>query len=105
MIDNSYKASQDRYAEGKMTYRRSGNSGIKLPLLSLGFWWNFGGVDSFEESRAKIRYAFDNGITCFDLANNYGPPFGKRRRNFRPSVCPRFETLSPRIDSNHKGWI
>lgn len=82
MIDNSYKASQDRYAEGKMTYRRSGNSGIKLPLLSLGFWWNFGGVDSFEESRAKIRYAFDNGITCFDLANNYGPPFGSAEETF-----------------------
>lgn len=82
MIDNSYKASEDRYSEGKMTYKRSGNSGIKLPLLSLGFWWNFGGIDSFEESRAKIRYAFDNGITCFDLANNYGPPFGSAEETF-----------------------
>ena len=82
MIDNSYKASEDRYSEGKMTYKRCGNSGIKLPLLSLGFWWNFGGIDSFEESRAKIRYAFDNGITCFDLANNYGPPFGSAEETF-----------------------
>ena len=82
MIDNSYKASGERYTEGVMTYRRSGNSGIKLPVLSLGFWWNFGGVDSFEESRAKMRYAFDNGITCFDLANNYGPPFGSAEETF-----------------------
>lgn len=82
MIDNNYKASADRYNESLVTYRRSGNSGIKLPMLSLGFWWNFGGVDSFEESRAKMRCAFDNGITCFDLANNYGPPFGSAEETF-----------------------
>ena len=55
MIDNSYKASEDRYSEGKMTYKRSGNSGIKLPLLSLGFWWNFGGIDSFEGSLGRLK--------------------------------------------------
>lgn len=82
MIDNSYKASEGRYGESLVTYRRSGNSGIKLPMLSLGFWWNFGGVDSLEESRAKMRCAFDNGITCFDLANNYGPPFGSAEETF-----------------------
>ncbi|MBR3765731.1 MAG: aldo/keto reductase [Muribaculaceae bacterium] len=82
MIDNSYKASVDRYDESLVSYRRSGNSGIKLPTLSLGFWWNFGGNDSIEESRAKMRCAFDNGITCFDLANNYGPPFGSAEETF-----------------------
>ena len=82
MIDNSYKASADRYDESLVSYRRSGNSGIKLPALSLGFWWNFGGNDSLEESRAKMRCAFDNGITCFDLANNYGPPFGSAEETF-----------------------
>ncbi|MBE6310005.1 MAG: L-glyceraldehyde 3-phosphate reductase [Bacteroidales bacterium] len=82
MVDDIYKASEDRYTKGVMEYRRSGNSGIKLPLLSLGFWWNFGGVDSLEESRAKMRYAFDQGVTCFDLANNYGPPFGSAEETF-----------------------
>ena len=82
MIDNCYKASGDRYNESLVEYRRSGNSGIKLPTLSLGFWWNFGGIDSLENSRAKMRYAFDKGITCFDLANNYGPPFGSAEETF-----------------------
>ena len=53
-----------------------GRSGIKLPAISLGLWHNFGGVDNFENSRAMLRRAFDLGITHFDLANNYGPPYG-----------------------------
>lgn len=76
-----YKADSNRYG-GRMEYRKCGNSGIKLPALSLGFWWNFGGVNPLEESREKILYAFDQGITCFDLANNYGPPFGTAEQTF-----------------------
>ncbi|MFW6309287.1 MAG: L-glyceraldehyde 3-phosphate reductase [bacterium] len=69
-----YTAAENRYEN--MKYNRCGDSGIKLPLISLGLWQNFGGVDSFENSRKIIRKAFDMGITHFDLANNYGPPAG-----------------------------
>jgi L-glyceraldehyde 3-phosphate reductase len=69
-----YLASETRY--NSMTYKRTGSSGLKLPLISLGFWYNFGGLDSFENGRAMARRAFDMGVTHFDLANNYGPPPG-----------------------------
>jgi len=69
-----YSADNDRYM--KLEYKRCGNSGIKLPLISLGLWHNFGGVDAFENSKKILLQAFDSGITHFDLANNYGPPFG-----------------------------
>ena len=65
-----------------MHYRRCGTSGIRLPAISLGLWHNFGGVDTFENSRAMVRRAFDLGITHFDLANNYGPPPGTAESNF-----------------------
>src|SRR6266480_2406511 len=65
-----------------MQYRRSGRSGIRLPAISLGLWHNFGGVDNFENSRAMLWRAFDLGITHFDLANNYGPPYGSAEENF-----------------------
>jgi len=65
-----------------MLFRRCGRSGIKLPAISLGLWYNFGGVDIFENSRAMIRRAFDLGITHFDLANNYGPPYGSAEETF-----------------------
>jgi L-glyceraldehyde 3-phosphate reductase len=65
-----------------MTYRRSGRSGLKLPAVSLGMWYNFGGVDPFEDARAKALQAFDLGITHFDLANNYGPPYGSAEETF-----------------------
>lgn len=65
-----------------MKYNRCGKSGLLLPSLSLGLWHNFGGVDVFEKGRAIIRHAFDNGITHFDLANNYGPPPGSAEENF-----------------------
>src|SRR5713101_4344070 len=65
-----------------MQYRRSGRSGIQLPAISLGLWHNFGGVDNFENARAMLRRAFDLGITHFDLANNYGPPYGSAEENF-----------------------
>lgn len=78
-----YKAAADRYE--KMAYRRSGKSGIKLPEVSLGLWHNFGGVDIFENYRAILTRAFDLGVTHFDLANNYGPPYGSAEENF--GIC------------------
>ena len=71
-----YIASAQRYADAEAFYQRCGNSGVLLPKVSLGFWHNFGGVDPYERSRAITHYAFDHGITHFDLANNYGPPYG-----------------------------
>lgn len=77
-----YSANPGRYDEKTMIYRNCGQSGLKLPSLSLGFWWNFGGIDPFLLSREKVLYAFDNGIFCFDLANNYGPPYGSAEETF-----------------------
>ena len=71
-----YTASAQRYADAEAFYQRCGNSGVLLPKVSLGFWHNFGGVDPYERSRAITHYAFNHGITHFDLANNYGPPYG-----------------------------
>jgi L-glyceraldehyde 3-phosphate reductase len=75
-----YTPEQNRYAS--MSYRRCGKSGLKLPALSLGLWHNFGHVDALENSRKIIQVAFDNGVTHFDLANNYGPPPGSAEENF-----------------------
>lgn len=75
-----YVAKQDRYE--KMTYRRRGKSGLKLPLLSLGLWQNFGDHDPISNQREILRGAFDMGITHFDLANNYGGPAGAAEKNF-----------------------
>jgi L-glyceraldehyde 3-phosphate reductase len=75
-----YVADSHRY--DSMQYRRCGRSGIQLPAVSLGLWHNFGGVDNFENARAMLRRAFDLGITHFDLANNYGPPYGSAEENF-----------------------
>ena len=76
----TYLASPQRY--DAMPYRRCGNSGLKLPAISLGLWHNFGGVDTFERYRDTLRTAFDHGVTHFDLANNYGPPPGSAEENF-----------------------
>ena len=65
-----------------MPYRRCGKSGLKLPMISLGLWHNFGNITPIEVQRDILRTAFDNGITHFDLANNYGPPYGEAERNF-----------------------
>lgn len=75
-----YVANAERYQQ--MQYRRSGKSGLKLPAVSLGLWHNFGDVDAQENCRQLLRLAFDNGITHFDLANNYGPPPGAAEENF-----------------------
>jgi L-glyceraldehyde 3-phosphate reductase len=76
-----HKPDPDRY-DGRMPYRRCGRSGLDLPAVSLGLWQNFGGADVFETGRAVLRRAFDLGITHFDLANNYGPPYGSAEENF-----------------------
>ena len=98
-----YIANEQRY--DAMQYRRSGKSGIKLPLISLGLWHNFGGVDTFENGRAMVRRAFDLGITHFDLANNYGPPPGSAESNFgeilRLDLRPYRDEL---IISSKAGW-
>jgi L-glyceraldehyde 3-phosphate reductase len=76
----TYVPAGERYEQ--MVYRRSGRSGLQLPALSLGLWWNFGHDRSLDTSRAIVRRAFDFGITHFDLANNYGPPYGAAEENF-----------------------
>ena len=75
-IKGIYHAEANRYSDAEALYKRCGKSGILLPKISLGFWHNFGEVDPYERSRAITHYAFDHGITHFDLANNYGPPYG-----------------------------
>ena len=77
----NYLPSPTRYDVGR--YRRTGRSGLQLPEISLGLWHNFGGVDVLETQRAMVRFAFDQGITHFDLANNYGPPPGSAEENFK----------------------
>ncbi|MBK9125836.1 MAG: L-glyceraldehyde 3-phosphate reductase [Chloroflexi bacterium] len=77
---SAYRADEQRYE--RIGYRRTGRSGIRLPLISLGLWHNFGGVDMYENGRAMVLRAFDLGITHFDLANNYGPPPGSAEENF-----------------------
>ena len=76
----TYVPAGDRYDQ--MAYRRVGRSGLKLPAISLGLWWNFGDDRLFDTSRTIVRRAFDLGITHFDLANNYGPPYGSAETNF-----------------------
>ncbi len=76
----TYVAAPDRY-DGQMPYRRCGRSGLKLPEISLGLWQNFGGETPLETQRAILRRAFDLGVTHFDLANNYGPPYGSAEAN------------------------
>lgn len=75
-LKERYVADAHRYDDFDRMYQRCGKSGVLLPKISLGFWHNFGGVDPYERSRAITHYAFDHGITHFDLANNYGPPYG-----------------------------
>lgn len=98
-----YKPSENRY--NKMQYRRCGKSGIRLPLLSLGLWHNFGDNDDFENSRTILRTAFDNGITHFDLANNYGPPYGTAEKNFGKIFDLDFKKYRDElIISTKAGW-
>jgi L-glyceraldehyde 3-phosphate reductase len=98
-----YVADSHRY--DSMQYRRSGRSGIKLPAISLGLWHNFGGADNFENSRAMLRRAFDLGITHFDLANNYGPPYGSAEDTFGQILKKDFRPYRDElIISTKAGW-
>jgi L-glyceraldehyde 3-phosphate reductase len=76
----TYVAADDRY--NRIPYRRCGRSGIMLPEISLGLWQNFGDGKPIDDQRATLRRAFDLGVTHFDLANNYGPPYGSAEINF-----------------------
>jgi L-glyceraldehyde 3-phosphate reductase len=95
----------DSHRYDSMQYRRSGRSGIKLPAISLGLWHNFGGVDNFENSRSMLRRAFDLGITHFDLANNYGPPYGSAEESFGQIFKKDFQPYRDElIISTKAGW-
>lgn len=100
----NYVAAPERY-DGTMKYRRTGRSGLDLPVLSLGYWHNFGDDRPFEVQRAIARRAFDLGITHHDLANNYGPPYGSAEINFgrlmRQDFAPYRDEL---IISTKAGW-
>jgi len=98
-----YLASESRY--DSMTYNRTGNSGLKLPQISLGWWYNFGGRDLLENGRAIARRAFDLGVTHFDLANNYGPPPGSAEENFGTLFKQDFHPYRDElILSTKAGW-
>jgi L-glyceraldehyde 3-phosphate reductase len=100
----SYVATEDRY-EGKMRYRRCGRSGLDLPVLSLGYWHNFGDERPFEVQRAIARRAFDLGIVHHDLANNYGPPYGSAELNFGRLMREDFRPYRDEmIVSTKAGW-
>lgn len=81
-LKERYVAADGRYDDAENLYLRCGRSGVLLPKVSLGFWHNFGSVDPYERSRAITHYAFDHGITHFDLANNYGTPYGTAEETF-----------------------
>jgi len=99
----TYQPNDHRY--DAMRYNRIGRSGLKLPAVSLGLWYNFGGVDSFENARTLARRAFDLGVTHFDLANNYGPPPGSAEETFgqilRKDLAPYRDEL---VISTKAGW-
>ena len=99
----TYVAAANRYSS--MRYRRSGRSGVLLPELSLGLWQNFGDNRPMDTQRAIVRYAFDHGVTHFDLANNYGPPYGSAETNFgrilRQDLAPYRDEL---FISTKAGW-
>jgi L-glyceraldehyde 3-phosphate reductase len=100
----SYLPAEDRY-EGKMRYRRCGRSGLDLPVLSLGYWHNFGDERPFEVQRAIARRAFDLGIVHHDLANNYGPPYGSAELNFGRLMREDFRPYRDEmIISTKAGW-
>jgi L-glyceraldehyde 3-phosphate reductase len=98
-----YAPNPDRYKDAP--FRRCGKSGIQLPLISLGLWQNFGGVDVFETGRATLQRAFDRGVTHFDLANNYGPPYGSAEENFGKVLKTDFAAHRDElIISSKAGW-
>src|SRR5579863_5501415 len=102
-METAYVPAPTRYDHAN--FRRCGKSGIVLPAITLGLWQNFGGVDVFETGRATIRRAFDLGVTHFDLANNYGPPYGSAEENFGEILRKDFGGLrNELIISTKAGW-
>ncbi len=102
-LHRPYVAAEDRYTH--WDYRRVGRSGLLLPPLSLGLWWNFGDNFTFDNQRAVLRHAFDHGITHFDLANNYGPPYGSAEENFGRMMRGDFRPYRDElILSTKAGW-
>ncbi len=100
---HNYVAKQERY--DNMIYRRCGRSGILLPIISLGLWHNFGDTDNLQVSKDILCYAFDHGITHFDLANNYGPPYGAAEANFGQIFKSNFKPYRDElIMSTKAGW-
>ncbi|MDE2638206.1 MAG: aldo/keto reductase [Chloroflexota bacterium] len=101
-----YQAAEARY--DTMKYRRSGRSGLLLPAISLGIWWNFGGVDTLSNARAMLRKAFDLGVTHIDIANNYGPPPGSAEENFgqvfRSDLAPYRDELIVSSKAGYRMW-
>ena len=99
----TYRAAEDRYEW--MTYRRTGRSGLDLPVISLGLWHNFGDDMPFDRQRAILRRAFDLGVTHFDLANNYGPPYGAAEANFGRHLAGDFAAYRDElVISTKAGW-
>src|SRR6202790_460749 len=102
-MENSYAPNPNRYDHA--TFRRCGRSGIVLPPISLGLWQNFGGADVFETGRAILRRAFDRGVTHFDLAHNYGPPYGSAEKNFGRIFASDFKPYRDElVISTKAGW-
>jgi L-glyceraldehyde 3-phosphate reductase len=107
MSESAYSPSPERY-NGSMKFRRCGKSGIQLPEISLGLWHNFGSVNDFSNSVEMAHYAFDHGITHFDLANNYGPPYGSAEETFgkimKQSFMPFRHELFISTKAGHDMW-
>jgi len=102
-MEKPYIPDPNRYDTA--TFRRCGQSGLVLPPISLGLWQNFGGADVFETGRAMLRRAFDRGVTHFDLANNYGPPYGSAEENFGEIMRKDFRSLrNELVISTKAGW-
>jgi len=105
-LHRPYTAAPDRY--DLADYRRVGTSGLRLPPISLGLWWNFGDNIPFDDQRALLRHAFDSGITHFDLANNYGPPYGSAETNFgrmmREDLAPYRDELIISSKAGYDMW-
>lgn len=108
MIEPVYRASDGRYADGVMEYRRCGASGVLLPAISLGLWQNFGSTVAFDRSKSILHYAFDHGVTHFDLANNYGPAYGTAEETFgrvmKTSFAPYRDELFISTKAGYDMW-
>lgn len=107
MVNQVYSASPERYESG-MKYNRCGNSGVYMPAISLGLWHNFGDVNTLDNARKIVHYAFDNGVNHIDLANNYGPSYGSAEETFgqimRSSMKPYRDELFISTKAGHDMW-